>query len=208
MAELLTMIDDMQDQFVYTDTSSMAVVYRANDGKYIIKPAVGLKGLLVNSKPEVEAILKNRIPIDEEKPNPFQASQREIMSLNSSGMETISKMLKKLSIDEDIKFDGAFLDKLNKAINKYPATNLYDDIFYSLGVYIGEYQKSLKGGGKWVLEKRFGYNPYYIPELVSEDGYIYDPWYKLADFLLKKGKKDMIKQLDLVSGFKILNTKY
>lgn len=206
MTELLTMIEDMHEQFEFSDSVTMAVVYKAKNGKFIIKPAVGIKGLLVNTKADVEAILKIGIPIEEDNPNPFQLNQVEIQNIEANVSKILQSMNVILGIETDVKFDHSYILSINSSIKKSKALrDLYDKFYFSLGVYFGEYIKSLKGGGKWRLQKRFGYNPYYVPVIIGNDGFVYDPWYKLAEFLLKQSKKDLIKHLDTILSNKVLN---
>ena len=196
----------MDEQFMFSDSATMATVYKSNEGKYIIRPAVGLKGLLVSTKADVDIILKSGIPIEEDKPNPFQANKDIIEDIDSNKDGLFDMMKRELDIQSELNFDAVFIDNISKALNKKKQNDLYAKVFFPLGVYLGEYLRVTKGG-KWFLQKRFGYNPYFVPVLVCNDGYTYDPWYKLADFLLKKSNKDLNKQLELVLASKTLKYK-
>ena len=114
-------------------------------------------------------------------------------------------MKRELDIQSELNFDAVFIDNISKALNKKKQNDLYAKVFSIRGLF----RKYLQSNERWqmVLQKRFGYNPYFVPVLVCNDGYTYDPWYKLADFYWKKSNKDLNKQLELVLASKTLKYK-
>lgn len=186
--DLLNMIDNMNENFVYYDKETQSKIYTSNNREFILLPASGIKGIVAQERSILDSIIKNGIiPIEEEKPNLFQLEKSRLLNLQDN-IEYYINTLRieiQMPLTKDSFKDISKFKEINKKIRSMNAEEAYYKIFIPLGVIIGEIVRD-KINGSWKLDKRYGYNPYYVPYIKDDNNRNYLPWYKLADVLLNK----------------------
>jgi hypothetical protein len=198
--ELLSMIDDMNEQFEYYDKETMAKIFRANNKGFILLPAVGKKGLFANEQSVLDSILKSGvIPIEEENLNLFQKEKRRLEKINDNVDYYLADLNNKLqtTITTDAEIDASLYKIINKKIKSIQPEEAYQSYFIPLGIVVGEIIRR-EVNGEWKLDKEYGYNPYYVPYVTLGNNKNYLPWYKLADMLLNK-RFDIKRYIESVS---------
>lgn len=197
--ELIEIRDKENAKFIFQDEESLAHIYRLQDGKMILLPAVGKDGLIFENEKGLKSVLANgKIPLIEDNPSPFQIEKERLNNIENNVPFFLKKMSDTLKIEIDIKRnDKLFYKEISERIKNLGYENAYKSLFISIGVFVGEKIRQ-KTGSKWSLKKAYGYNPYYVPELITA-GRVYYPWYKLADMLLERKKFDIEKYILFVS---------
>lgn len=198
--ELLSMIDDMNEQFEYYDKETMAKVFRANNKGFILLPAVGIKGLFAEQQSVLDSIIKSGIiPIEPERLNLFEKERGRLEKINDNVDYYLSDLNEKLqmSLTTDKEIDTFLYKAINKKVKSLEPEEAYRQFFVPLGVVVGEIVRK-KVNGEWKLNKLYGYNPYYAPYVTIGSNNNYLPWYKLADMLLNK-KFDIKRYIEEVS---------
>src|SRR5256885_11981361 len=82
--DLLALEGRISGKKLLQDGNTHAHIHELSNGKYILYPALGQNGLLIENKETLDSILSSRIPIEEEKPNSFQQKQELILQLPNS----------------------------------------------------------------------------------------------------------------------------
>jgi hypothetical protein len=188
--ELFDIIEKDKASMLYQNENNLSLIYKLKDGKMILVPAIGSKGLIFENERKLdELVSKGDIPLEEDDPNPFQINKEKIKNLS----ENVNYYLKILSDTLGIKIeinndDSTYYDEINKRIKAIGYDKTYNTLYIPLGIFVGEKIKR-QTGAEWQLIKKFGYNPYYEPALVTSNKK-YFPWYKLADMLLERKKFD------------------
>jgi len=201
--ELLAMISDMDGQFEYYDKETMAKVFRANNKGFILLPAVGRKGLFAEQQSVLDSIIKSGvIPLEADKPSPFEKEKSRLAKINDNISYYLTELNSKLqtSLTTDVEIDTSLYKVINKKIRSLEPEEAYRQFFIPLGVVMGEIVRK-KVNGEWKLDKRYAYNPYYVPYVTIGNDNNYLPWYKLADMLLNR-KFDIKRYIEEVSKLK------
>lgn len=200
--ELAEMRNKLNAQFVYQDEESLAHIYKLQDGRMILFPAIGKDGLIFENENKLKnALSKGGIPLNEETQNPFQINRERIKNFENNIDYFLKIMSDTLNINIDVNNDDAlYYEEINKHIKSLGYEKAYNSLFIPIGVFVGEKIRK-RTASEWGLKKEYGYNPYYIPELSTSDK-VYYPWYKLAHMLLERKKFDLENYISLVSiGF-------
>jgi hypothetical protein len=186
---------DKRKGLVKVDSFTNAALYTGNDGRFYLIPAVGYLGIESPELETLDSILRSgHIPIEEDGVN-FLAENRDLVSElpNGSGMRIITGFFQKYGLQIDtttLTFDPT---ALNAVVNKTKGEARFKEFAFALGVLIGE-RLRLTDPAQWILEKRYGYNPYYEPKLQnSEKKIVYNPWFYLTRKLLTNQKFDFVK---------------
>ena len=192
-------ITDRHSQYIDFDPNTMAKTYRGNSGSYYLIPAIGPLGIKAQ-KEVIDSIIKSGvIPIEEKEPNPFKMEKERLLDIPENIDYYVSDLAKKLEIEirRDEEIDILLYKEINKKIKALDAGIAYERYFIPLGVVVGELVRK-RVNGEWKVEKRYGYNPYYVPRITDRSNNNYLPWYKLAEMLLKK-KFDIGQYIEDVS---------
>ncbi|MCG2617456.1 hypothetical protein LZZ85_24370 [Terrimonas sp. NA20] len=179
-------IDDINNQFIEQDSTTLATIYRGNSGIYYLMPAVGPYGIKAR-KEVLDSILESGvIPIEENPPNPFVKAKNELKKIDENIQFYLSELNSKLdlAITMELLADESFYSIINTKVNALDGEDSYRTLFIPLGVVVGEIVR-IRENGEWRLNKKYGYNPYFIPYITNGKGYFL-PWTKLADMLLEK----------------------
>jgi hypothetical protein len=183
---ILEDVTDVHEQFLKVDSFTMAKVYKGKSGSYYLLPAVGNLGIKVNDIAVIDSILLSRkIPIPEKSPSIFQINKEAIENIEKEQENIVSQFLSQNNLSWDELKSGDFL-KLDAIVNQLMPKKRYDDLCFTLGLLIGKIMKETHNV-HWVLEKRYGYNPYFEPMLEDRtDSVLYNPWYTLSRNLVEK----------------------
>jgi len=183
---------------LYQDSINKATFYKLDDSRIVVYPAVGSKGVIINSEKDISEVFKNGFPIEEEAPNHFQIERSKLIDIEKNIEFYLDELGKGLAIKVQLENDSAsYYNEISHAINKMGYKNFYNSYFIHFGIFIGEKVRKLKGG-HWELEKRYGYNPYYEPYVRTNNQVIVNPWYKMADILLKRKSFDLSYYFSLI----------
>ena len=200
--DLIEIRNKQNAQFVYQDEESLAHIYKLQDGRMILLPAIGKDGLVFESERNLKEVLSHgNIPLKEDDPNPFQIDRERIKNFESNIDYFLKMMSDTLDININVSNDDTlYYKEISKRIRDFGYEKAYNTLFIPIGIFVGEKIKK-KTLSQWGLKKEYGYNPYYIPELTTSDR-VYYPWYKLADMLLERKKFDLQTHITLASiGF-------
>lgn len=190
--DLNKLVKERNGIFLTQDTETRASAYIIDDGRIIVYPAVGSKGIIVKDEQTYYQIIAKGFPIDEERPNPFQSHQSRLNSLAADAIVFINELSEKLGLALEMENDDIeYFKAIDSAVKKYGYEQFYRDLFFHFGVFIGEKYRIKHREYKWTLEKRYSYNPYFEPILKFSDTETVSPWYKLAEMLLVRKKFDI-----------------
>jgi len=145
------------------------------------------QGFLFQSRECLRDMINNDYyPINNPLKSTFEIEKEKILEITTSidyYKDYLNRSLK-LSIEE-INFEQLdfYYDKLLQLHNN---TQTSPKDFLALGILIGdEIRKSKKG--KWILIKKYGmYNPYYIPHIITNDGFIISIFDKLDSYVSRQ----------------------
>ncbi|HEY4286000.1 MAG TPA: hypothetical protein VGN00_02780 [Puia sp.] len=128
------------------------------------------------------------IPIEEDNGNIFQANTELILGLPGSANKIILSFFQEKDLEMDLENISFEYEKFDSVVNTMKGIARYQTFGFVVGILLGE-KLRLANNAKWVLEKRYGYNPYFEPHLYSQDDKIkYDPWYWAVRTLMSRVK--------------------
>ena len=192
------LIREKDAEYLYQDSLNFSQIYKFKDGKMGLIPAVGNKCILFDSEKAFIDNTKDGIPIEEENPNEFQKNVLLIADIENNTSLILTELEREINFKIDLDDESEeYYIKFSKALNEFKTNNVYERLFLPLTVFIGEKINRKYKGSRWVLDKKYGYNPYYEPFILNVDGTIYYPWYKLSANLLNKKKIDIKKIIEL-----------
>lgn len=184
----------------FEDDNTRAHIYVLSSGKFVLLPAVGKKGLLIENKETLDNILKSKIPLDDDI-GPFEKKQEDINTLPNSAENLLKHLENELKITINLaNDDDAYYKQIDSAIKKYGYQRFYESLFVEFGVFVGEKLRS-KYVLKWELKKKYKVNPYFEPYLTGNKQELISPFYKLSSMLLEKKKFNFKDYYDGVLWF-------
>ena len=171
----------------FEDDNTRAHVYALSSGKFVLLPAVGKQGLLIENKETLDHILKSKIPLDDDM-SPFEKKQEDINALPKSAEPLLKHLANELKIEIILTNDDeAYFKQIDTAIKKYGYQRFCESLFVEFGVFVGEKLRA-KYALTWNLKKKYKINPYFEPYLTGNKHEFISPFYKLSSMLLEKKK--------------------
>jgi hypothetical protein len=183
----------------FEDENTRAHIYQLSSGKFVLLPALGKKGLLIEDKETLDHILKTRIPIEDDI-GPFEKKQEEITALPGSAESLLKHLANELKIEVALDNDDAYYKEIDSAIKRYGYQRFYDSLFVEFGVFVGE-KLRIKYDLNWHLKKKYKINPFFEPYLTGNKQELISPFYKLSGMLLEKKKFHFKDYFDSVLWF-------
>jgi hypothetical protein len=130
------------------------------DGRVLLWPAAGNRGMLFESKAEYDSIVKDDIIPLVDPGNIVEQNQALIKKIPNELDGIFYQLSEKLDFKLEFdNIDSLYLDEFAKRIKKFGYKKAYDELFIPLSIYVGELiMRNRKG--EWQLRERFGVNPY------------------------------------------------
>ena len=202
-SELLNLETAIGTKSTFQDKETHAHIYELQNGQYILLPAVGNKGLLINERNTLDHILSTRIPLEDKHRKPQIEKQQLIVSLPNSAQDAIREINKVLNTNIDLQNPDFDFDDLNQKLRKFGYEKAYYELSVELGILLCEFLRKKEDGLEYKLEKRYGYNPYYEAVLIDKNGAKIIPWYYLNRYLLEKKKFNFIEIQEKTERFRL-----
>lgn len=158
------------DYFIPTNN---AFVYSLKDGSQILLPNNivdrKLKGFLFKDKDCLQEMIQNDYyPIENSNKTVYELHQKHVKNINLN----INYYQEKLNEAFKVDYSSVEKDVLNKYFRLLKQKKIKQnrvlslELYFALGVLIGEFLR-IENGGKWILIKEYGtYNPYFIPAVM------------------------------------------
>jgi hypothetical protein len=202
-SELLNLETAIGTKSTFQDKETYAHIYELQNGQFILLPAVGNKGLLINERNTLDHILSTRIPLEDEHRKPHIEKQQLIVGLPNSAKDAIREINKVLNTTIDVQNPGFDIDDLNQKLRKFGCEKAYYELSVELGILLCEALRKKEDGLEYKLEKRYSYNPYYEAVLIDKNGAKIIPWYYLNRYLLEKKKFNFIEIMEKTERFRL-----
>ena len=201
--ELLSLETTVGTKSTFQDNETYAHVYELLNGQFILLPAVGSKGLLIYERATLDKILSTRIPIEDEHRKPHLEKQDLITSLPNSARQAIEKINETLKTNIDSATLDFDVEDLNKKVRKFGCLKAYEELSIELGILLCEVLRKKEDGLEYMLEKRYGYNPYYEAVLIDKSGAKVSPWYYLNRYLIEKKRFNFLEIQEKTEHFRL-----
>jgi hypothetical protein len=184
--DLLALEKAIGTKSAFQDNKTYAHIYELLNGQFILLPAVGSKGLLIQERNTLDHILTTRIPIEDDHLNPYVEKQNLITGLPNSAKNAIEKINKILNTTIDVQRLEFDVQDLNEKVRRFGCLKVYEELSVELGILLCEVLRKKEDGLEYKLEKRYGYNPYFEAVLIDKNCARISPWYYLNRYLIEK----------------------
>jgi hypothetical protein len=171
---------------------NLAFVYMLKDGKVVIIPSIGEKGLLIQDESSyLEMLNKQHFPVEDD--GSFFAPERHQIKEIKEDVSFYISQLKVLGVhglpDEQATLPA--LKELSTAINNYGKDRVINEFTVAIGIYLGEIVRR-RIEGQWNFERQETLNPYWIPYIELNDKASVDIWESLFYHFKKRKKVSLV----------------